>query len=71
MVRSTKVVRRHLTESNSTPAMDLGPIMFVGIVVCACSRFALGFKIIFLRSFVMKGLLFHVDCLVFGCWESF
>ena len=33
------------------------PIMFSGIVVCACSRHALGFKIFSLRSFVTKGLL--------------
>jgi len=30
--------------------------MFVGIVVCACSRHALDFEMLFSRSFVIKGL---------------
>ena len=59
IVYSNKEARKRPTESNGTPAMDLDsePIILVGIVVRACILIALSFKMLFLRSFVKKGLL--------------
>jgi len=57
VVCGNKEAQKRLTDhSNPLPqlTLDSEPIMFVGIVVCACSRHALGLKMLFFRSFVSR-----------------
>jgi len=46
---------------NRTTLPKCEPIIFVHIVVCACSRHALGFKTWFFGSFVCVALFFWID----------
>jgi len=57
VVCGNKEARKRLTDrSNPFPQLILNSelIMFVGIVVCACSRHALSLKMLFFRSFVSR-----------------
>ena len=59
MVRSNKVARKRLTESNGTPAMDLGP-MCQGNEPAGCEYLATLYKELRLKS-IQTQLLEVVD----------